>query len=49
MPIKRHIKIRADANPFDPQLKEYFEQRANIVKDSQRVSTQQNYPGMYQV
>ncbi len=25
--IKRHVKIRADANPFDPQFKEYFEKR----------------------
>jgi RNA-directed DNA polymerase len=49
VPIKRHIKIRSDANPFDPQFKEYFGQRANIVKGSQRVSTQQTYPGMRQV
>lgn len=47
VPIKRHIKIRSDANPFDPQFKEYFEQRANIMKGSQRVSTQQTYPNMH--
>ena len=49
VPIKRHIKIQSAANPFDPQFKEYFEQRANIVKGSQRVSTQQTYPGMHRV
>lgn len=26
-PIKRHVKIRADANPYDPQFREYFESR----------------------
>jgi RNA-directed DNA polymerase len=26
-PIKRHIQIRATANPFDPAWEEYFEQR----------------------
>jgi RNA-directed DNA polymerase len=27
VPIKRHIKIKSDANPFDPAFKEYFEKR----------------------
>lgn len=27
VPIKRHIKIRAEANPFDPKYKEYFQKR----------------------
>jgi RNA-directed DNA polymerase len=49
VPIKRHIKIRSDANPFDPQFKEYFEQRECIVKGSQRVSTLQIHPGMSQI
>lgn len=26
-PIKRHIKIRADANPYDPTYRDYFNQR----------------------
>jgi len=26
-PIKRHIKIKADANPFDPEWETYFEER----------------------
>jgi RNA-directed DNA polymerase len=49
VPIKRHIKIRSDSNPFDPQFKEYFEQRENIAKGSQRVSKQRTYPSMCQV
>jgi RNA-directed DNA polymerase len=28
--IKRHIKIQAGANPFDPQWEEYFEKRLQI-------------------
>ena len=27
VPIKRHVKIRAEATPFDPQFREYFEER----------------------
>ena len=27
-PIKRHIKIRSEANPFDPQFETYFEVRS---------------------
>jgi hypothetical protein len=26
--IRRHVKIRADANPFDPQWQDYFAERA---------------------
>jgi len=26
-PIKRHVKIKADANPFDPKWETYFEER----------------------
>jgi RNA-directed DNA polymerase len=28
-PIRRHIKIQAKANPYDPQWEMYFEERAN--------------------
>jgi RNA-directed DNA polymerase len=28
IPIRRHIKIRQAANPFDPQWKTYFAERA---------------------
>lgn len=27
IPIKRHVKIRADTNPYNPEYKEYFERR----------------------
>ncbi len=34
-PIRRHIKIKAEANPFDPQWESYFECRlARKMKDS---------------
>lgn len=34
-PIKRHIKIRAEANPYDPAWEPYFEKRlANKTADS---------------
>ena len=29
IPIKRHIKVRGDANPYDPSYVEYFEKRSN--------------------
>lgn len=29
LPIKRHTKIRSDANPFDPAWTAYFQRRAN--------------------
>jgi RNA-directed DNA polymerase len=28
VPIKRHIKIRSEANPFDPRFETYFEERS---------------------
>jgi RNA-directed DNA polymerase len=30
-PIRRHRKITADANPFDPQWESYFEQRLGFT------------------
>jgi RNA-directed DNA polymerase len=30
IPIKRHVRIKSDANPFDPQWLEYFEVRKSI-------------------
>ena len=30
--IRRHLKIRAEANPFDPDWHEYFEERAFFKK-----------------
>jgi RNA-directed DNA polymerase len=29
MPIKRHVKIKAEANPYDPQYQQYFVERGN--------------------
>jgi RNA-directed DNA polymerase len=38
-PIRRHIKIRKDANPFDPAWTEYFEKRERLKKtDKGRIS-----------
>ena len=30
LPIRRHRKIKGDANPFDPQWEEYFEERISM-------------------
>ena len=30
--IRRHVKIRQGANPFDPQWKPYFKERAFYLK-----------------
>jgi RNA-directed DNA polymerase len=30
VPIKRHIKVRATANPYDPTWEQYFEQRLQV-------------------
>lgn len=30
VPIKRHIKIKGDANPYDPQWELYFDQRLGV-------------------
>jgi RNA-directed DNA polymerase len=30
--IRRHIKVRQDANPFDPQWRSYFKERAFYKK-----------------
>jgi RNA-directed DNA polymerase len=32
IPIRRFVKIRAEANPFDPDWYEYFEERAFLKK-----------------
>ncbi len=31
-PIKRHVKIKKDANPFDPKWTTYFEERTSRSK-----------------
>lgn len=34
--IRRHIKIKGDANPYDPEWKEYFEQRKTAASLAKR-------------
>lgn len=34
IPIRRHVKIRAEATPYDPQFKEYFIQRERFKSRS---------------
>jgi RNA-directed DNA polymerase len=29
-PIRRHVKVRGEANPYDPQWEEYFEKREGV-------------------
>lgn len=39
LPIRRHIKIRAEANPYDPQYVKYFSER-ECLKSKQRIQDQ---------
>jgi len=48
VPIKRHIKIRAEAHPYDPLFNEYFKERWKLARESRRVSTIQHYPAVCQ-
>lgn len=34
IPIKRHLKIRGEATPYDQKFKEYFEKRENLKKNN---------------
>jgi len=34
VPIKRHIKVKGEANPYDPCWEEYFERRIDVKMDS---------------
>ena len=34
MPIKRHIKIRGEANPHNPEWKQYFDARKQKVNST---------------
>ena len=34
VPIRRHVKIRGDATPYDPQFRDYFLQRERMKKKS---------------
>lgn len=37
IPIKRHIKIRAEATPFDPRYHEYFDKRLLSRSDNMKI------------
>jgi RNA-directed DNA polymerase len=38
-PIKRHIKIMSEANPYDPKFKDYFKYRDNTSRTRITLST----------
>ena len=33
-PIRRHVKVRGEANPYDPQWEEYFEHRIHVQMEN---------------
>lgn len=33
-PIRRHVKVRGEANPYDPQWEEYFEHRLSVQMEN---------------
>lgn len=41
-PIRRHVKIRGEATPYDPQYKEYFVQRKRFTKNLYRREYQES-------
>lgn len=40
VPVKRHIKIKAEATPYDPCFIEYFEKRKRYLKATRTGSKQ---------
>lgn len=46
-PIKRHVKIRSDANPFDSRWKAYFESRDEL-KVSEELRTRRRLRGIWE-
>lgn len=38
LPIKRHVKIKRDATPYDTQYKDYFEKRERLKRKSSSVN-----------
>lgn len=40
VPVKRHIKIKAEATPYDPRFTEYFEKRTRYLKATRARSKQ---------
>jgi RNA-directed DNA polymerase len=41
IPIKRHVKIKGDANPFDPEWETYFERRQGFKMENSLVGRMQ--------
>ena len=39
MHIRRHIKVKAEANPFDPRFKEYFKEREKKTRKANLPTT----------
>lgn len=46
-PIKRHVKVRSDANPFDSKWKTYFESRDEL-KVSEELRTRRRLRGIWE-
>jgi RNA-directed DNA polymerase len=44
--IRRHIKIKSDANPFNPLYKKYFEQREELRKQRSKITNDTNSAGL---
>jgi len=44
--IRRHKKILASANPFDPQFKDYFQKRTKERKTRDKVTENSKYAGL---
>lgn len=44
--IRRHIKIRADATPFNPKFREYFEEREKDRKSRYSISNKTDSAGL---
>jgi len=44
--IKRHIKIKKDANPFDTEWNEYFEKRRSLRRKSSQNSARSPIGGL---
>ncbi len=40
VPVKRHIKIKAEATPYDPRFSEYFEKRTRYLRATRTGSKQ---------
>lgn len=46
-PIKRHVKIKAEATPFDPKYQDYLEKRTRLRKSGKKTRKDKDYDRMY--